>query len=225
MKSDLDIKTDVTAELRWDPAVNATNIGVAVRDGVVTLSGQVDTYVQKHAAERAVMRVGGVRGMALDLDVHLAPDGRRSDTEIAQAALHALHWHSVVPGDKVQVEVDNGYVTLRGEVDWAYQRASAEHCVRPLIGVTGVRNLVTIKSRADSEDIGAQISAALRRHAVREANRIRVEVEGSVVTLSGEVDSLAEHKAVVGTAFAARGVSRVIDNLQVGSWRRDKAVA
>lgn len=225
MKSDLELKTDVTDELRWDPAVDATKVGVAVRDGIVTLSGQVDTYAQKHAAERAAMRVAGVRGIALDVEVHLAPDGKRSDTEIAQAALHALRWHSLVPNDKVQVEVENGYVTLRGEVDWNYQRASAEQCIRPLIGVTGVHNLVTITARANADDIGAQIIAALRRHALREANHIRVGVEGGVVTLTGQVDSLPEHDAVVGTAYAARGVSRVVDKLQIGSSHRASAVA
>jgi osmotically-inducible protein OsmY len=225
LKSDLELKTDVTAELLWDPAVNATNVGVAVRDGIVTLSGQVDNNAQKHAAERAVMRVAGVHGIALDIEVRLAPDGKRSDAEIALGALHALRWHSVVPDHKIQVDVEHGHVTLKGEVDWDYERASAEHCIRPLIGVAGVRNLITIKARADVADIGAQITAALRRHAVREANHIRVDVEGGVVTLSGQVDSLPEHDAVVGTAYAARGVSRVVDKLQVGNWRRLSAVA
>ena len=215
MKSDSDVKHDVTEELRWDPAVNATNIGVAVRDGIVTLSGQVDSFAQKHAAERAVMRVGGVRGIALELEVRLAPHGTRTDTEIAQAALHALRWHSLVPDDKVRVEVEGGKLALSGEVDFAYQRASAEECVRALVGVTAIDNRITIRPRVGEYDIAGQIGAALKRHAERQARHIKVDVEGAVVTLSGMVDSLAEHDAAIGTAFASPGVARVVDRLEV----------
>jgi osmotically-inducible protein OsmY len=215
MKADTDIKHDVTEELRWDPAVNATNIGVAVRDGVVTLSGQVDNYAQKHSAERAVMRVGGVRGVALDLEVRLAPHGTRSDTDIAQAALHALRWHSLVPDERVRVEVDAGKVVLSGEVDFAYQRTSAEECLRSLVGITGIDNRIAIKPRVGEYDIAGQIEAALERHAQRQAKHIKVQVEGAVVTLSGLVDSLAEHDAALGTAFGSPGVARVVDKLEV----------
>jgi osmotically-inducible protein OsmY len=217
MKSDLQIKSDVTAELVWDPAVNATNVGVAVKDGVVTLSGIVDTYLQKHAVERAVRRVGGVRGLALDLQVKLSPGHARSDTEIAQAALHALRWHSLVPDDKVSVEVEDGWVTLSGELDWGYQSASAEQCLRPLVGVTGITNDIRLKQRANPAQLRQDIVAALERHAEREGKHIGVEVDGSVVTLSGRVDSIAEHDAALGTAYAARGVTRIIDRLQVGA--------
>jgi osmotically-inducible protein OsmY len=216
MKPDSELKADVLAELQWDPAIDATQIGTAVRDGVVTLIGQVDSYAQKHAAERAVLRVAGVRGIVLELDVHLAPDGTRSDTEIAQAAVHALRWHSLVPEDRVKVKVENGQVTLEGELDWAYERESVEQCIRPLVGVRSVRNLTTIKPRADAHGIASQITAALGRHAQREARHIQVDVDGSIVTVSGHVDSLPEHNAVIGTACAAHGVSRVIDKLEVG---------
>jgi osmotically-inducible protein OsmY len=199
----------------WDPAVNATNVGVAVKDGIVTLSGEVDTFLQKHAIERAVRRVSGVRGIAVDLEVKLAPDGHRSDADIAHAALMALRWHSLVPADKVRVEVEDGGVTLLGEVDWAYESASAEQCVRPLIGVKTVDNRITIRPRASAEDIRTQIAAAFARHARREASQVTVDVEGGVVTLRGKVDSLPEHDAAIGTAFAAKGVSRVVDKLEV----------
>lgn len=215
MKTDLQIKSDVTAELAWDPAVNATSVGVGVKDGVVTLSGGVDTYLQKHAVERAVRRVAGVRGIALDLDVRLAPDHKRSDTEIAQAALYALEWHSLVPQDKVKVQVEDGWVRLTGEVDWGYQSASAEQCVRPLVGVRGVSNEIRLKQRTNPVELKEDIAAAFARHAQREARHIAIEVDGGVVTLAGVVDSLAEHDAAIGTAYAAKGVTRVIDKLQV----------
>lgn len=215
MKTDQQLKTDVVAELAWTPTINATGIGVAVKDGVVTLSGGVETYLEKHAVERAVRRVGGVRGIALDLDVRLAPPHQRSDTEIARAGLDALSWHSLVPDDKVKVAVEDGWVTLTGEVDWGYQSASAEQCIRPLVGVRGVSNQIRLKQRANPADIRAGIEAALTRHAQREAKHIAVEVDGGVVTLRGEVGSMAEHEAALGTANAAKGVTRVVDRLEV----------
>lgn len=217
MKTDAHIKADVIDELAWDPAVNATGIGVAVRDGVVTLTGHLDSYAEKHAVERAVHRVAGVRGIAVELDVRLAAEHKRSDSDIAQAAVTALQLNSLVPVEKIQVLVENGRVTLTGEVDWSYQLASAEQCVRPLAGVRGLSNRITIKSRASSKDVGAQITAALTRQAAREAKHITVEVEGSVVTLWGKVHSLAEREAAVGAAFSACGVSRVVDKLEVGA--------
>lgn len=217
MKTDVQIKSDVTAELMWDPAVNYANVGVAVKDGVVTLSGTVDTYLQKHAVERAVRRVGGVRGIAVDMEVRLSPGHKRTDAEIAQAALHALRWHSLVPDDKVKVEVEDGWVTLTGEVDWRHQIASAEQCVRPLVGVRGVTSTIHLKERASAEDIRTGIAAALARHARREAGHIAVEVDGAAVTLRGKVDSLAEHDAAIGTAIAAKGVVRVIDRIDVAA--------
>lgn len=217
MKTDAHIKADVTDELAWDPAVNATGIGVAVKDGVVTLTGHLDSYAEKHAVERAVHRVAGVRGIAVELDVRLAAEHKRSDSDIAQAAATALQLNSLVPDEKIQVLVENGRVTLTGEVDWSYQLASAEQCVRPLAGVRGLYNRITIKSRASSKDVGAQITAALTRQAAREAKHITVEVEGSVVTLWGKVHSLAEREAAVGAAFSARGVSRVVDKLEVSA--------
>ena len=215
MKTDQQLQSDVSAELAWDPAVTPARVGVAVRNGVVTLSGEVDTYLQKHAVERAVRRVAGVRAIALDLAVALAPDHQRSDAQVAQAAVNALRWHSLVPDDKVKAEVENGWVTLTGEVDWGYQSASAEQSVRPLVGVRGVSNQIRLKQRASPVDIRTGIESALTRHARREAKHIAVDVDGGVVTLRGQVDSMAEHEAVLGTARAARGVVRVVDQLEV----------
>jgi osmotically-inducible protein OsmY len=215
MKADLQLKADVSAELVWDPAVKATGIGVAVQDGVVTLSGTVDTYAEKLAVERAVRRVGGVRGIALDLQVKLAPQHQRSDTQLAHAALQALAWQSQLPPERIKVEVEDGWVTLSGDLEWAYQVAIAEQCVRPLIGVVGVSNRITLRPQANAQDIAGDIAKALARHAEREAQRIQVQVEGSLVTLRGKVGSMAERKAVVGTAQAAKGVARVVDQLDI----------
>ena len=215
MKTDAQLKADVTDELAWDPAINATNVGVMVKDGVVTLAGHLDSFAEKHAVEQAVRKVAGVRGIALDLDVKLAASQQRSDSDIAQAATAALSLNSLVPAGKIKVEVENGWVTLTGQVDWSYQFASAEQCVRPLAGVRGLSNKITVKPRVQSRDIAAQISAALARQAAREARHIGIEVEGSVVTLSGKVHSMAEHDAALGVAFSAEGVSRVVDHLQV----------
>ncbi len=215
MKTDAQLKADVLAELAWDPAINPAAIGVTVEHGFVTLAGHLDTLAQKHAAERAARRVAGVRGVAVEAQVKLAPEHRRSDSDIARAALAALRWNSLVPDDRVTVEVEDGWVTLTGEVDWPYQLASAEQCIRPLTGVRGVTNLVTLKAHVRGLDIARQITDALTRHAEREARHIDVAVDGGTVTLSGTVDSLADHDAAIGAAFGTRGVTSVIDKLEV----------
>jgi osmotically-inducible protein OsmY len=215
MKTDAQLKTDVTEELFWDPAINATHVGVIVNDGVVTLTGHLDTFAEKHAVERAVRRISGVRGIALELDVKLAMAHKRSDSEIASAATSALRWNSLVPDESVKVEVEDGWVTLTGEVSWGFQQNSAEQCVRSLVGVRGLTNRITLKPQVSTENIGAQISAALTRHATREAKHISVDVKGTVVTLNGKVHSLAERDAAIGAAYSARGVSTVVDRLQV----------
>ena len=217
MKPDSQLKADVTDELAWDPAINAAGIGVMVKDGVVTLTGHLDSFAEKHAVQSAIQRVEGVRAIALELDVKLSAAHKRSDSEIAQAAATSLRLNSLVPYDKVKAMVEDGWVTLTGEVDWSYQIARTEQCIRPLSGVRGLDNLITIRPRASSKDIGEQITAALTRQAMREARHISVEVEGGVVTLKGAVHSLAEREAAVGAAFSAQGVARVVDKLKVGS--------
>lgn len=218
MKTDALLKSDVTSELAWDTSVGErAGIGIAVRDGVVTVSGQVDNYMQKQAIERAVRRVSGVRGIAMDLEVKLAAGARPSDTDIAQAALNAMRWHSMVPEERVQIEVEDGHVTLSGELDWAYQVASAEQRVRPLLGVKDITNDIRIRPHVNTSDIAAGISSALMRHAQREARNISIQVDGGVVTLRGKVDSLREREAAVGTAWSAKGVTRVVDQLEVSA--------
>ncbi len=215
MKTDTQLKDDVSSELEWDPAINANGIGVIVQNGVVTLTGHLNTFAERHAVERAVHRVAGVRGIALELDVKLGNENQRTDTEIAQVAISALRWNSLVPEDRVMVELDKGWVTLTGEVDWAYQASSAEQCVRTLKGVRGIFNRITVKPRVKAENVGAQITAALTRQATREAKHIKVDVDGGIVTLEGKVHSMAEHDAAIGSAYSAAGVSLVIDKLEV----------
>lgn len=216
MKTDAQLKADVTDELKWDDAVNASDVGVMVKDGVVTVTGHLVSFAEKHAIEHAVRRVAGVRGIALELDVKHAGSDPRSDSEIARAAAEALRLNTLVPRGRVQVEVENGWVTLTGQVDWGYQSASAEQAIRPLAGVRGLFNEITIKTRIDQEDIAQRITAALTRQAVRESRHIGIAVEGGVVTLSGTVHSVAEHDAAVGVAFSSPGVSQVVDRLRVG---------
>jgi len=215
MKSDLQLKADVEAALAFESAVPAASVGVAVKGGIVTLSGSLESYAEKKAVESAVRRVAGVQGLALDLEVRVAPNHKRSDAEIAESALNMLHWHSMVPDGKIKVEVEDGWLTLLGELDWTYQCRNAERCVRPLIGVRGVSNKLTVKPSVAVGDMREQIAAALVRHANVEASLIDIDVSGSVVTLSGKVDSMSEHDAALLTAGAARGVSRVVDKLQV----------
>jgi len=217
MKSDMQLKADVTAELAWEPAVNAAGIGVLVNDGVVTLTGHLDTFAEKYAAERAVRRVAGVRGLAMELDVKLAAGHQRSDSEIASAAASALRWSVFMQPDRVKVEVEKGWVTLTGEVDWAYQSGTAEQCVRNLIGVRGLTNRITVKPTVSTRNVASEITAALERQAEREAKNIQIDVEGGVVTLRGKVHSLAEREAAAGAAFAARGVSRIVNKLEVSA--------
>ena len=215
MKTDAQLKADVSAELEWEPSINASHVGVAVDNGVVTLTGHLDTFAEKFAVERAVQRVQGVRAIALELDVKLEPGRKRSDSEIAAAAESALKWHSLVPEEKIQVKVEKGWVTLKGEVDWDYQRRSADQAVHPLTGVVGVSNTITLKSRTTPTNVANRIREALARHAEREAKHIEVIVNGSAVTLRGNVDSWAERGAAYGAAWSAPGVLSVVNEIKV----------
>lgn len=217
MKSDAQLKNDVMEELAWDPAVRAEGIGVAVSEGVVTVTGHLETFAEKTAVERTLRRVDGVRAMALELDVRLAPQHRRGDTEIAAAARHALAWQTVAPADQVRIAVEGGWITLTGEVDWDFQRQAACKAVRSLTGVVGVSNEIRIRMRVTPEKLAARIEDALKRHAVRAAHKMQIEVRDGTVTLRGSVQSLQERKAVQGTAFAAPGVREVVNELRVAT--------
>ncbi len=214
-KSDLNLKRDVEAELDWDPAVRPAAIGVAAKDGVVTLTGHIDTYAEKRAIEKALRRVQGVHAIALELDVRLSPEHRRSDTDIAAAAEHALKWNTLVPADRIRVTVDNGWVTLQGELEWHYEKRCAEKAVRPLIGVVGVSNDIAIKPRVSPANVEKSVADALRRQLEREIDRIKVDVDGSTVTLRGTVHSWHESDAAQGVAWSAPGVRSVVNELRI----------
>jgi osmotically-inducible protein OsmY len=215
MKTDSDLKKDVLSELSWDPLVPEARIGVAVHAGVVTLSGHLDTYSEKIAAKRAVERVAGVKAIALELDVVPVGIHQRSDTEIATAIEHVLGWNTSVPQDRVKVTVEKGWVTLSGELDWNFQRRAVERMVRPLKGVLGITDNIRLKTLPISVNLSARIQDALTRQAMREARRIDIAVDGSVVTLSGRVHSWAERNAAEGVTWSAPGVSRVVNELVI----------
>lgn len=215
MKIDAQLKKDVTAELEWDPSINASHVGVAADNGVVTLTGHLSTFAEKYAIERAVQRVEGVKAIAVELDVKLEPGHKRSDSEIATAVESGLLWHALVPAERLQVKVEKGWVTLKGEVDWEYQRQSAEKAVRNLTGVVGVSNSITLKPSVTPARVADRIREAMARHAEREAKHIEVMVSGSAVTLRGAVDSWAERNAAFGAAWSAPGVLSVVNEIKV----------
>lgn len=215
MKSDAQLRSDIVAELTWDPAITATDVGVIVKDGVVTLTGHPSSHAEKYAIERAAQRVKGVKALAIEMPVKLASDYTRTDADIAMAAERAIEWNVLVPDDKIHPMVENGWVTLNGEVEWDYQRRAAEAAVRDLLGVTGVTNRVVVKPKFTAADVEKTIREALERQADREAERIKIEVNGAHVTLSGKVHSWAERKAAQGAAWSAPGVANVINNLLV----------
>jgi osmotically-inducible protein OsmY len=215
MKIDNEVRQDVEEELEWEPSLDERRIGVAVSDGIVTLTGEVRSFAEKWNAERAVERVEGVRGVANDIQVRVI--GQHSDTDIAKAAADALAWNSLVPADRVTVRVENGWVTLRGEVDYDYERRAAERAVRYLDGVKGVANLVTITPRVEPKDIKNEIQRTFQRQASLEAKNISVQVNGGEVILRGSVRSWAERHEAEKAAWAAPGTSSVKNYITVSS--------
>lgn len=216
MKSDSQLRADILEELKWDPRVNDAEIGVAVKDAVVTLTGFVDSYAQQYAAERAAERVGGVRALAEDLKVKLPGSHERTDTDIAHAAAAALDWDIEVP-DGIKTVVRNGWITLEGTVEWQYQKTAAERAVRYLNGVKGMSNLITVKpKRASTFEVGQQIKNALRRNAEIDAGHITVEAVDGKVTLKGKVRSWTERNDAEAAAWAAPGVTQVVDRIEIG---------
>ncbi|MBN8879220.1 MAG: BON domain-containing protein [Sphingobacteriales bacterium] len=215
MKSDATIQKEVQDELKWQPLLNATEIGVAVKNGIVTLSGQVDSYTKKLAAEKAAKRIGGVKAVAEDIKVAYYGNRVKTDAEIAEAVVNALKWHSAVQEEKIKIKVDDGVVTLDGEVDWDYQRTNAKTAIENLTGVKLVVNLIGVKPKVKSSDVTQGIKDALLRSANSDAGRIRVDVIGSKVILSGFVRSFAEKEDAETAAWAAPGVITLESNLVV----------
>jgi osmotically-inducible protein OsmY len=215
MKTDTELQQDVIAELAWEPSVHAEQIGVEVKDGVVTLAGHVGSFVEKWEAERAAERVSGVKALAVEMDVTLPGSSKRNDVDIARSARNVLEWSTYRPQHEIKVVVEAGWITLTGEVDWEYQRQAASNSIRGLIGVTGVSDQIVIKPKATVLPIKSDIEAALKRRIHSDAKHISVGVKGADVTLTGTVHSWSERDSARNSAWSTPGVRSVADNLTV----------
>jgi osmotically-inducible protein OsmY len=216
MKTDKQIKQDVERELEWDPAFNAAGIGVEVRSGIVTLAGHLGSYREKLAAENAAQRVECVNTVVVELDVRLPSADKRTDEDIATSAHAVLGWSTGFPENAVKVRVEKGCVTLTGEVEWAYQRSTAENLVSHLRGVNLVFNQIAVRSLTTPSGVESKIAEALKRHAEHESNNIVVTVNNDTVTLRGHISSFAEQDITRRAAWSAPGVRNVVDEMRVG---------
>jgi osmotically-inducible protein OsmY len=216
MKTDQQLRNDVLEQLRWEPSIHETEVATSVKDGVVTLSGYVDSFAEKYAAVRAIERLNGVVAVVDNLEVNLPSAHKRPDTDIAHAAVTALKWDITVPDDRIKMTVRDGWITLEGDVMWQYQKTAAERAVRNLIGVKGVTNLIALHPpKASVFDVSAKIKDALRRTAELDADRITVVARDGAVTLRGTVHSYAERRGAERAAWSAPGVSKVDDRIAV----------
>jgi len=215
MRSDSEIERDVKDELQWDPDIDATDIAVSVKKGVVTLAGFVKSYTDKYEAEAAAKRVAGVVGVANDLEVRMPSVDERPDPDIARDAVAAIKSQLPISSENIKVIVKNGWVTLEGEAEWQYQRQTAENAVRRIKGVKGVSNTILLKPRVEPTEVKRKIQDALRRSAEIDANRITVEAHGGEVVLKGSVRSWIEREEAERAAWAAPGVTKVEDRIVV----------
>jgi len=214
--SDSAVRQDIMDELVFEPSVDATTIGVAVRDGIVTLTGHVGSYAQKVALEQAVMRIKGVRGIAEEVEVRPTFNDGVDDDEIAARTLAALRWSTIIPDGRLLVHVEHGRVTLIGKLDWAYQKRGALDIVRGLRGVMGIVDRIELTERLATQDVRSAIEAALRRNAMLDGQDVAVVVEGNTVTLNGKVKSWRDRHVAEDAAWSVPGVTEVKDRLTVG---------
>jgi osmotically-inducible protein OsmY len=215
---DSDLRRKVIAELDWEPSVDASQIGVAVKDGIVTLTGTVLSYPERKNAEKAASRIAGVKAVAGDLEIKLFGTAARSDFDIAQSALSSLRFNASVPSDRIQVLVEMGWVTLDGEVEWQYQKTAAENALKYLLGVKGITNRIAIKPKLNPADVKEKIESAFARLAQLDANQIKVEAVDSKVILRGTVRSWDEKEQAETAAWSAPGVSKVQNDVVISVW-------
>jgi osmotically-inducible protein OsmY len=214
-RTDTAIQRDILAELKWDPRVQSTEIGVVVKDGVVTLTGEVDSYTRRWAAEEVAHRVRGVKAVANEIDVRLSREDRKSDADLAAAVVRAMEQDAFISVDQLDVTVSNGWVTMKGDVEWQHQKQDAERAVRRLTGVAGVTNMITVRPRVAPTDLKDKIEKALLRTAQTDARRITVEVDGDAVILKGTVRSWSEREEAERQAWAAPGVASVDNRITI----------
>jgi len=215
MKTDIQIQKDVMDELKWQPFLNSSEIGVAVKNGIVTLSGIVDSYSKKLSAERAAKNVAGVKAIAEDIQIGVSPVYRKTDAEIAEAVFNALKWHSAVPEEKIKIKVEEGIVTLEGEMEWEFQRVNARVAIQNISGVRSVTNLLTIKPKLNPFELEQKISVAFKRNATIDAGKVNVSTIGNKVILTGKVRSFTESEDAENVAWAAPGVYQVENKLTI----------
>lgn len=216
-KRDSNLRQDVSDELAWDPSIHASNIGVTASEGVVTLTGTVASFAEKRAAEKAALRVSGVKGVAEEIEVRLPGSSKRNDVDIAKAALDAIKWHVYLPENALKVKVEDGMITLSGEVEWQFQKDRALQVVRHLTGVRSVVNLISVRPRVSTADVKARIRKALERTAAEDANDIDVNVQDKEVILSGNVRTWRERSDAEKSAWSAPGVTKVVNKITVGT--------
>ncbi len=215
MKTDTEIQKHVMDELKWEPILNASEIGVAVKNGIVTLSGTLDSYFKKDEAENAAKRVSGVRAVASDIEVASPLSPPKTDTEIARMITDSLKYNSAVNEDKIKIKVDNGWVTMEGEVDWEYQKEAVRTAIKNISGVKGMANLIRIKAAVTAKDVQKKIAAAFQRHANLDADKIQVEISGNKAILSGKVRSWVEKNDAENAAWRAPGINSVENKLMI----------